>query len=315
MSLNDWLQQIRNETNKYPTSNVLKHAAHEFYLGGLRRVQSVIGRGTSHWDDDWDVLVICDACRVDLLKKICASGEFEWLPKPADVNTILSTGTTSDEWMEKMFSKKHIDEMNKTAYITGNLFSRNHPYEEFAEYVEIQKERVGNIHTVNPNKITEIAVSLWRNRDRLNMEQMIVHYMQPHTPFRSRPEWFDPDKQNRTTWGEGFSRLRDGELDFAEFRDAYLDNTVWAMEAVGELRQNLSGADIVVSADHGNGLGEFGVYGHPFGMPVKAVREVPWLILKGTDKHTIDPEPPSEYLNETIDKLQVEEQLSALGYR
>jgi hypothetical protein len=315
MSLFDWLREVRGEIDEYPPSNIIKHAGHKFYLGGLRRVQSILDRGVSHWDEEWDVLVICDACRVDLLKEVCASGEFGWLPGPTEVDTILSTGSTSDEWMEGMFGEERVEEMNHTAYVSGNLFVRNHPFDEFAAYVEIEPEQVGDIHTVDPDRITESAVSLWRNREELGIKQMIVHYMQPHTPFRSRPEWFDPDRQNRTTWGEGFARLRDGELDFDEFREAYLDNTVWAMEAVGELQQNLAEADIVVSADHGNALGEYGVFGHPYGMPIDAVRRVPWLRIEGTDEFTLNPGQPSEYLDKTVDEDDIEEQLSALGYR
>jgi hypothetical protein len=63
------------------------------------------------------------------------------------------------------------------------------------------------------------------------------------------------------------------------------------------------------------GFGEYGVYGHPYGMPINPVRRVPWLRVEGVDESTIVPGEPSEYLNETVDKNNIKEHLSALGYR
>jgi len=315
MTFADWLREVREEFGQYPTVNVAKHAVHTFYLGGLRYVQRLLNRGTPHWDGDWDVLVICDACRVDLLKEVCEMEKFEWLPKADEVDSIRSSGSTSDEWMDGMFCEEYFAEMRQTAYVSGNLFIQGHPYEEFAAYAEVPPEDMGEIYTVDPKQITERAVSIWRHRDELDVDRMIVHYFQPHTPFRSRPEWFDRERENRTDWGEGFARLRDGELDAEEFREAYLDNVVWTMESVNELRRNVADADIVVSADHGNGLGEYGVYGHPAEMPIDAVRRVPWMRLTGTDEGTISTEPPDAYLTHTTSQRNVEDHLEALGYR
>lgn len=315
MTFADWLREIHYELGEYPPSNVVKHAAHTFYIGGLRRVQQVLDRGTSHWEKEWDVLVICDACRVDLLEEVCDSGQFEWLPNSDGVDSLLSVGSTSDEWMQGMFDEAHIDEMRRTAYVSGNLFAQNYPTEEFAAYTQTHPEQVGDIHTFDPKKLTERAVDIWRRRQELGVEKMIVHYFQPHTPFRSRPEWFDKDHENRTDWGEGFTRLRDGKIDRTEFRDAYLDNVVWAMEEVEMLKENCE-ADIGISADHGNGLGEWGVYGHPYGIPIDAVRRVPWIKVDGTDERTIDPDLSDDYLEQnTRDKEAVQEHLASLGYR
>ena len=140
--------------------------------------------------------------------------------------------------------------------------------------------------------------------------------MQPHTPFRSRPEWFDSaadkDGDLRTGWGQGFAELRDGDYTRDQFTAAYRDNLDWVLQEVDRLRQNADG-QLALSADHGNGLGEWGVYGHPEGINVKAVRQVPFVTVEASDTESSMPE--TRESTPTDSREDVDERLRRLGYK
>lgn len=138
--------------------------------------------------------------------------------------------------------------------------------------------------------------------------------MQPHTPFRSRPDWFAGGDDAETNWGRCFFELSLGQIPMSEFRVAYRDNLAWVLEDVKLLADNCDGA-IAITADHGNGLGEWGVYGHPGGVPVPAVREVPYLTLEGNDERTLTPSLGAEQLRADVSNRQVQKHLEQLGYR
>lgn len=132
--------------------------------------------------------------------------------------------------------------------------------------------------------------------------------MQPHVPFRSQPEWFSEFSGN--TWGSRIWKSVGDEFSKTEFLDAYRDNLAWVFGSEGvELLAENAKAEIAISADHGNAIGEFGFYGHPKGCPVSAVRDVPWETIEGSDSetHVPDVEPPQT-------DADLDEQLEALGY-
>ena len=71
----------------------------------------------------------------------------------------------------------------------------------------------------------------------------------------------------------------------------------------------------MLSSDHGEAFGEWGLYGHYRHVPVRALREVPWVKTSATDKQTYEPalEPPENSNDE--DDSDAEERLNALRYR
>lgn len=315
MGISDW---IRNVGNRYQTQGIRDatvDSAHELYIGGVRRLESVQDPTyESHWNREWDILCILDACRVDLFNNAC--GDYDWLPSADETETLTSTGSTSREWMQAIFNEKYQKEMTETAYITGNLFAEHADTDSLA-YFDIHRPRLlekKGIYTVPPQELTDSAIQYWRHKDE-SVDRLIIHYMQPHTPFRSKPEWFDTEADMagnlRTGWGQGFAELRDGKYTREEFVEAYRDNLDWVLTEVNRLRQNAEGK-LALSADHGNGLGEWGVYGHPEGVNIASVREVPFATVEATDTDSCEPEPRAqlEEINE-----DVSEHLRRLGYK
>ncbi|WP_434522251.1 hypothetical protein [Halorubrum sp. AS12] len=109
--------------------------------------------------------------------------------------------------------------------------------------------------------------------------------------------------------------LQSGSITRESAWQAYRDNLEWVLGDVELLLSNLDAETVVLSSDHGEAFGEWGLYGHYRHVPVRALREVPWVKTSATDKQTYEPalEPP-ENTNDVGDS-DVKERLNALGYR
>ncbi len=342
-------------------------AAHEATAGTVGRAASRLYRRLEDpipiWDREWDVLCLLDGCRVDLMEGVAA--DYDFLPHPDGVETIWSVGSQSAEWMAETFHPRYAEEMARTAYVTGNPFTAQGGEQleaidtgplplsqtDFGVLYEAWREdwTDGEISTIPPTPLTDATIATWRHRSALDIDRVIVHYMQPHAPFRSRPDWFlgtanidewgsldkdeDPDLEeiplddldpemrefleavaadsevDRDPW----TRLRDGELPAAEFWRAYRDNLDWVLEDVARLVENCDGR-IALSSDHGNGAGEFGVWSHPPAVHLPALREVPWVTISGEDRGTVDPRLPPALADRTRSEADARRRLVDLGY-
>jgi hypothetical protein len=85
---------------------------------------------------------------------------------------------------------------------------------------------------------------------------------------------------------------------------------VYVLDSVKTLLRSVDGS-VVITADHGNLLGEFGLYGHPDYVPAPALKRVPWCRTIAEDDGTYE---PVEWSNESV-KDDREELLRDLGYR
>ncbi|MFB6187401.1 MAG: hypothetical protein ABEI86_11105, partial [Halobacteriaceae archaeon] len=60
---------------------------------------------------------------------------------------------------------------------------------------------------------------------------------------------------------------------------------------------------------HGNALGEYGFYGHPEGIPLKCLREVPWSRVQSLDTYEYEPSTTKENI-----QTNTQQRLEDLGY-
>ncbi|WP_210408908.1 hypothetical protein [Halorhabdus rudnickae] len=199
-------------------------------------------------------------------------------------------------------------DFSKVAYVTANPFSSQILDErDFAVMDEVWRYAWDHeVGTVRAEAVTEAAVDTLRSRD---VDRVIVHYMQPHHPFVPNPlaagiNREDPTEHEITAW----EKLRDDELNRETVWSAYRSNLAYVLSSIDTLRQNVDGPQLAVTADHGNALGEWGIYGHG-DYPLRALRRVPWCTASAADEHTIDPDVDRN----TVD-LNVDEQLRDLGY-
>jgi hypothetical protein len=332
----DWVMASRERFRTQPTGTAAKQSLMSFGIGAFRRLQTHGGLqvGTPIFErDDWGVCLVLDACRVDAFEEVAR--ETEWLDD-SQLTSIRSAGSMSAEWMDETFHDGYARERARTMYVTGNPFSGKDPAtpgvpelrngalplqsDDFALLEEVWRTDWvdGMGVSMPPEALTDRAVAAWRRREEFGADRMVVHYMQPHIPFRSRPEWFHG--RDADAFGHGndvgqkdhWHQVRDGDLPREEFWEAYLDNLRWVLEHVRTCAENMN-ARIAVTSDHGNGMGEGGVWSHPPGCLVPAVRRVPWLVVDGADEETHTPEVT---LGETrgVAEDDINERLAALGY-
>ena len=282
------------------------------YLRSLQAVGRVLPYGTNVYTREWDVLVVLDACRADLLRAVAP--ETDLLD---DVGTLRSVGSSSSEWLENTF--KDEPETAGTVMVTGNTWTDRYlDADRFGALDEVWKYAWDDsLGTVPASAVTDRAIALARSHAP---ERLVVHYMQPHHPFVAAPLAGD-DGMART--GEHSSQsnpwtlLRRGEVTEAEVWAAYEATLRHVLREVATLVENVSGRT-VITADHGNLFGEWGLYGHPMHTPVPELVTVPWAVTTGDDRETHSPslEPPEPLPVARVYGTAGERgQLEALGYR
>lgn len=314
MTFADWGIESWNRIRQDGLSGIYE-SGYELYLGALRRFGRAYTNarypGESIFEKEWDVLIVLDGCRIDLLQEV--EDQYVFLDEPATIN---SKGTTSIEWMQNNFTEENEGEMADTIYITGNPFikdirERNNFYLVDNQWAENWDSDRGTIH---PNPITESAIHHHREHPE---KRLLIHYMQPHYPFVPEAiaegmslEKFGDEGGKDTPW----SLLRKDEVAYEEVWDAYRQNLLYVLNSVNTLLNNVSADEVILSADHGNALGEYGIYGHPANIPIQPLREVPWYSTSATDNKTMSPSVNPQYETENVDTETIENRLEDLGY-
>lgn len=256
---------------------------------------------------DWDVLVVLDACRADLIREV--AGEYDFL---TGSETIRSVASVTRRWMLLNFVGEYTDEMLRTTYICGNPFSDSMlDNASFTELSEVWKDAWVEPGTVPPEAITNKAIELGRK----GFDRMIVHYMQPHCPFLSTPELStrkNRDEFGRPSGDDVWTRLDKSQLDRSAVWKGYEDNLRLGLDEVSILLENIDAQKILITSDHGNAIGEWGLYGHPERMPFDVLRRVPFYQTSGTDRQT---RTGSDLLVEgKKEDCSVNDRLRSLGY-
>ena len=308
MTINDW---VRDSTNHIQEKGIRRgsiRSIFEFYLGIIRQLEEQKESGTPIYERNWDALVILDACRPDALEQL--SDSFEFLP--ASIETMRSKASCSRIWMAKNFQEQFETEMLDTAHITSNPYSSRELWgDQFAVLDEVWRyawdEKLG---TVPARPITDRAIEIGREMpDR----RLIIHYMQPHFPSVPKPLGSPIDLETfGREWHSVWNRLDTGEVSKSTVWDSYIANLEYVLKDISILLENIGREKVVLTADHGNAFGEYGVYGHPPKTPIRQLRTVPWVELTGHDQQSYTPDvtPPK-----TLSENEVESRLRALGYK
>lgn len=306
MDIQRWLRnsavQIRHNGVDGLTDSV-RPIYHKILAQGNRFKQD----GVNIYEHDWDLFIVLDACRVDLMQEVADDYDFI-----TAVDSFYSVDSATAEWMERTFVPEHAAKMRETVYICGNPFSaeklRPEAFDRLDEVWETDWENIG---TVAPRDITDRTIEAFREEDP---DRVIAHYMQPHCPFIPSPELMAA--KNKGQWGDQDSRdvweqLRAGDLSLDSVWDGYRANLELVLEDIELLLENVDADRVLVSSDHGNAIGAWNVYGHPPRMPMASLREVPLIETTGTDKHTYSVDRNE---SETASEISRKEQLRALGY-
>ncbi len=327
MTFAEWVADSRQRFGEKPPATAARVSAKKFWRGIVRRtLDPYIGR--SIWArDGWDICIVLDAARVDLMGE--AVREYDNLPN--EVSAVWSNASCSIDWIHRQFNE-YPEYARRSGYVTANPFAaHNDPDVESADLTDEKvgylkllynthwQDVGGGIETVPPEAVTDHAIDAWRRRDKLGIDRLVVHYMQPHEPFRARPEWGNDDhklldnlvKDDSTAGASVFPRVQSGEVNVEEFRSIYLDNHHWVLEDITERLLGNVDANVAVTADHGNGLGEWGSWHHPPATIAPPVRRVPWFQVSSDDDRSVIPDVGKE---DSV-KASIEDRLEALGYK
>ena len=260
-------------------------------------------QGIDVFSEDWDNLLILDACRYDYFDA-CSdlSGRLE---------SRISKASSTREWVWANFTDKQLHDV---VYVSANPNFRKVADDIEAEvhaYIDVWDEVAGDggANIVPPETVTEVTLEVAAEYPR---KRLLVHYVQPHYPFLGPTgrKMFDPSTTLRDT-------SRHVSENAPELRSAYKENVDIVLAEVSDLLPKLQGKT-VVSADHGELLGErlspipFRAYGHPLGVYVDELVTVPWHVYINGARKDIVAEPPIDA--DSIDPERIERQLRDLGY-
>lgn len=275
----------------------------------LQRIGQHVNYGESPFNEDWDILILLDACRYDLFK--------EYAPKHdlySEFNSIesrYSPASTTKEWIRKVYHDGSEDVLAETHLVSANGFEQEElSLSKFGEITPVWEHHDSKLGTIPPDVVTDAAIHVGRTTD---CSKLIVHYMQPHAPFVHASGKFDSvneapaEGKSQNIW-EG---LRTGRFELDNVWSDYGKNLLTALDEVERLVQNINGK-VAISADHANAIGEFGVYGHPSYVPLPSLKRVPWVCLQATDEQTDHPDDP---IMPGVTGSDLDEHLHDLGYR
>ncbi|WP_435065472.1 hypothetical protein [Halobaculum sp. EA56] len=289
----------------------------------IRKYFSIVPRrGTAVMGEDWDTLLVLDACRYDLF------AEVHGFSRPLESRT--SRGSCTAEFFEENFAgTTHHD----TVYVTANPVPRVDEWcsvdldAVFHAVVDVWEDHWdGEVNTVRP---TPVADAIRDAHAEYPNKRVIGHFIQPHQPFigetglgitESGMTAYDKLSGAEPAPGKKvWARLRDGELSAERVWRAYRENLELVLPFVRDLCAELTGKTVVTS-DHGNLLGEFAWpvplrgYGHPEGVYTGKLVTVPWLETDFEERREVTSDPPRG-TGSAAGEEEPLERLAHLGYR
>lgn len=259
-------------------------------------------RGTDVFEDeDWDNLILLDACRADVYA--------EMTPFAGAPETRQSRGSASKQFVRGNFQNKRLHDV---VYISGNRWYLQLQEElncELHAYHDVERD-VADGFVPSPEAVTQSVLDL---KDEYPNKRLLVHYMQPHYPYLDTDnDAFDLDRTGlRET-------VRGSDVSYEDVREAYRSNLRYVLEHVQTLVEELDGKT-VISSDHGEMLGDrltpFPVrwVGHPPGIFTDKLVTVPWHVVADGPRRTVTADPP--VASDAVDMTEVEQNLKDLGYK
>lgn len=292
----------------------LNRACHRH--GGLRSENPA---GVDVFDEDWDMLIVLDACRYDMFEELNHID--------GKLSAKESKASATPEWL-----RANVDghDLRDTVYVTANpQLERNRENWDvnFHEVMNVWLDEGwdDDTGTVLADTMTEAAIAA---HEQFPQKRLVVHYMQPHYPFVPSDTEFDKDHlasiesgeddaTGENVWAQKFT----GKLDESrsELWEVYNANLEYVLKHVENLLSEVPGK-IVITSDHGNYVGEraspipIREYGHPRGIYDDVVVTVPWLEYESGERREITTT-SQENSTADLDSEMVADRLRDLGYR
>lgn len=272
--------------------------------------------------DSW-LLIVLDACRYPEFGEV-APAVFD-----GDMQKMATEGHDTFEYVRTCWSGSYPD----VTYLSGatpvnsgtlefddeglaGMYDGFVPDDHIGEIVDVWQsgwdERFG---VVPPWNVTPVA------KDRLDENQLVVHYFQPHAPYVGVERELGHHNDESATPGDGepfdaplWRRIKNGEIPQARLFELYRSNLEAVLYETAQLVDDVPHENIVIMGDHGEALGEYWTYAHPR-TDHPHVLTAPWIEVTGlkddwqSQLDVPDVEPPS-----ATAESSVESRLRDLGY-
>lgn len=236
-------------------------------------------------ESDWNNLIILDACRYDYFKNVYR----DFLK--GELFKAVSPASCTEFWLPRCWSDYY-----DYTYVSGTPYVNSMGYPVSASSYVAKKHfrRILDVWKFGWSEKLGTTPPMAINNAVLNMtdkKNLIIHYCQPHWPYigktklpstnfraasRLRARVLDKKPGKPTSKGE--RRLMNDFLlsNINTLRLAYRDNLKLVLKRVSELVPSLKGK-IIITADHGDFLGESGMLFHPCNNGHHLLREIPWF--------------------------------------
>jgi hypothetical protein len=197
--------------------------------------------------------------------------------RKSDIDLRISVGGKTGGYIRKTFGE---GDFSDVVYVTANaqfndtrmeeLIGNSNPFHTRFDLYKNQWHPEKK--TVEPKKVAEKAKTA---KTLFPDKKLIVHFIQPHHPFAGSEL---VENYGLVDTDSVFDRCSAGEIDDTILRKAYKQNLDWVLPEAIELAKDLDGISAITS-DHGNLVGEGGVYGHWSNYDAVGLRKVPWEIF------------------------------------
>ena len=217
-------------------------------------------------EEEKSILIILDTCRYDYFKELnTINGRLQ---------KAKSSGSATMEWLTKTWTGYY-----NAAYVSANPYIALR-WRSLSGW--LGSEHFKHVEEVWKWGFKQIVVGLVdESNDSISLEtipapevvkgvemviekgftKIVAHFMQPHSPYIGKTKCIMP------------KTLRQMDL----LRQAYRDNLIYVLEEGVKPLLEHTDFEIVITADHGELLGEGGKLEHEDGVDTPELREVPWL--------------------------------------
>lgn len=271
---------------------------------------------------DWDNLIVLDACRHDIFRQVVGTERFD------DYRVVSSKGSATPEWIRENFMGRKFGD---TVYISANpwvsKFAENSFHEvenlwlenfnvEVADLIDADVLKDTDADTSQPIGAETMTVHALEASQEYDDKRLIVHYFQPHAPYIGNPDGTRKDPAQVDPDFHPGKPLKDGDVQKKAVWDAYESNLRYVWHHASKLASELNGKTVITS-DHGELFGEWQKpfpirgYDHPPNVRHPLLVNVPWAIIDGTRRDIVDDGTRSMEVDQNV----VNDRLKDLGYR
>lgn len=264
---------------------------------------------------EWDYLIVLDACRYDYFKKHYK----DFLE--GELSRKKSRGTTTPEWLSKTFTSRYnYSYLAGNPYINslGKAHKDWDPSKAFRKIVQVWAEKWSEEeNTVLPEDMTDTAIQhtgekktiihyiqphrpyiscqqeekVWNLQEKIieeneseedSTKRKIIEATRPYwskffwkLPYRTRWKIKDLIGLENPHWGALVQEIGEKKV-----HEHYQEDLRMALREVARFVEQTDGK-VIVTADHGEALGEHNDWGHTWGSDNPKQYTVPWLEVEG----------------------------------